>query len=281
MKRRGNSFKEFYRVKKRNMSSPGEENERLQPQKRFKAERGTEEADGDGGMLCSGKYHLSCFCVRKPQRTRQRQWPSARQHLKAQPHWELAGTLPIILPFRCGRGMGSTCYWNSAWKHKEVGMKAVCRLMALEFSATVTPGVWLTPEHSLPTAVFPSPTFLTSELLSCQSVTLSHVLESYTSLSKYLTNKMGLKLCWQREVISYSAVLCVLLEELNAAFVKSHEKLGSTMQQPEKEIQEDTFTLSPDYPDLTNHEFSFEVLTKERVLEQFSSAVYKVMINLL
>lgn len=36
-----------------------------------------------------------------------------------------------------------------------------------------------------------------------------------------------------------------------------------------------------DYPDLTNHEFSFEVLTKERVLEQFSSAVYKVMINLL
>lgn len=116
--------------------------------------------------------------------------------------------------FSC-RGMGSTCYWNSAWKHKEVGMKAVCRLMALEFSATVTPGVWLTPEHSLPTAVFPSPTFLTSELLSCQSVTLSHVLESHTSLSKYLTNKMGLKLCWQRWVImilpigSYSSVCCL------------------------------------------------------------------------
>lgn len=89
-------------------------------------------------MLCSGKYHLPCFCVRsknryrkspggrvrwvssflieicfpEPQRTRQRQWPSARQHLKAQPHWELAGTLPIILPFRCGRssGVSISCY---------------------------------------------------------------------------------------------------------------------------------------------------------------------------
>ena len=34
----------------------------------------------------------------------------------------------------------SFCYWNSAWKDKEVGMKTVCRLMALAFSATVTPG---------------------------------------------------------------------------------------------------------------------------------------------
>ena len=73
--------------------------------------------------------------------------------------------------FSC-RGMGSTCYWNSAWKDKEVGMKTVCRLMALAFSATVTPGVWLTPAHSLPTAVFPSPTFLMPE--SYSSVKVKH-----------------------------------------------------------------------------------------------------------
>lgn len=38
------------------------------------------------------------------------------------------------------------------------------------------------------------------------------------------------------------------------------------------------YVLFRDYPDLTNHEFSFDVLAKEGAL-QFSPAVYKVMIN--
>lgn len=38
------------------------------------------------------------------------------------------------------------------------------------------------------------------------------------------------------------------------------------------------YVLFQDYPDLTNHEFSFDVLAKEGAL-QFSPAVYKVMIN--